>query len=125
VWHSLLLAASEADPGTTIGIGGGILGGGGLAVLFYLLRESNLERREMQRSFDQERLRNDDFVRTFLPVLTALSNTMDRVIAALSQQIDYHEQPKAPAELSHAIEQLRQMMDDLDPDDPRSRRRKG
>ncbi len=110
---SLLLGAT-GDPSTVLPI----VGGGGLsAVLFYLLLDSIKERRALQASYD-------DLMERMLPTFTAVTTMMERVLDALSKQVEYHDRrPDDPEVLRRAYDQLERLLDQYPP--PQDTRRRG
>jgi uncharacterized membrane protein YfcA len=116
VWLSLLFAADDA--GAVLPLVG--VGGGGLsAVLLYLLLDSNKERRALQASYDA-------LLMQMLPVLTAVTTMQDRVLAALSTQVEHHDRRSSdPEVLRRAYDQLEKLLDEYPPPQPTRRRGRG
>lgn len=113
MWTHVVFAAAD-DPGTVLPI----VGGGGLsAVLFYLLLDANKERRALQKSYDE-------LLNRMLPTFTAVTATMERVLDALSRQVDYHDRQSDPEVLRQAYAQLKRVLDEHGDDPPTTRRRR-
>lgn len=110
---SILIAQAEVGNGDVLpwAIGGGT--GGLSAVLLYLLREERKERKDDAARFHA-------FIERSLPIHAANTEVLDRVLIALSEQLDYQDRlPSDRAALEKAYTQLRAVLDEL----PSPRRR--
>jgi hypothetical protein len=129
VWISILLAAATDPQGVVLPAVGA--GGAGLsAVLSFLLWDERKERRADRLSAEVERRRlqdqYDDLLLRMLPVLTSVASGQERMIDALSRQVEYHERrPADPAVLQRAYDRLDELLAENPPPSTTRKRSRG
>jgi hypothetical protein len=119
VWLSIFLAATDGDATSTVLPLVGAGGAGLSAVLLYLLLDEKKERRADKKTHDEAMMK-------MVPVLTSVAAMQDRVLQALSTQVEYHDRrPGDPEVLRHAYNELERLLDEFPPPPQHRRRSRG